>query len=253
MYRFFAIFFCFVFSFFLSGCAAPVAMIWLMQDIQATADKGIEVESEEFEFEVDDPYIISVYVENAKGEEDYYIYASEYNSIRIILPEGVDANDLELTTSAGTIERTKEDSTLYRLFVKEPNLTLEITATDKKTGAQGFLITETIELSAPTLGFKDFSTGEISAEDIKKHGQLILFHDENNPSICLCKGFKLTRVPAVGNKISVNNKSEIFDPEVKSLLSKAAKGDIYIFDQIIISCNGNLADDKASTLVYIIK
>ncbi len=236
----------------MSGCAAPVAMIWLMQDIHSTADKGIEVESEEFEFEVDDPYIISVYVENAKGEEDYYIYASEYNSIRIILPEGVDANDLELTTSAGTIERTKEDSTLYRLFVKEPNLTLEITATDKKTGAQGFLITETIELSAPTLGFKDFSTGEISAEDIKKQGQLILFHDENNRSICLCKGFKLTRVPAVGNKISVNNKSEIFDQEVKLLLSKAAKGDIYIFDEIIISCNGNLADDKASTLVYII-
>ncbi len=253
MYRFFAIFFCLVFTIFLSGCAAPVAMIWLMQDIQATADKGIEMESEEFEFEVDDPYIISVYVENAKGEEDYYIYASEYNSIRIILPEGVDANDLELTTSAGTIERTKEDSTLYRLFVKEPYLTLEITATDKKTGAQGFLITETIELSAPTLGFKDFRTGEISAEDIKKQGQLILFHDENNRSICLCKGFRMTRVPVVGNKISINNKSEIFDLEVKSLLSKGAKGDIYIFDEIIISCNGNLADDKASTLVYIIK
>jgi recombinational DNA repair protein RecR len=63
----------------------------------------------------------------------------------------------------------------------------------------------------------------------------------------------MTRVPVIGNKLSIVNKSEIFDQEVKSLLSKAAKGDIYIFDEIIISCNGNLADDKASTLVYIIK
>ena len=81
----------------------------------------------------------------------------------------------------------------------------------------------------------------------------MLFSDENNRAICLCKGFKLTRVPAAGNKISVNNKTEIFETEVKSLLSKAAKGDIYIFDEIIISCNGNLSDKKASTLVYIIK
>ncbi len=253
MYRFFAIFFCLVFTFFLSGCAAPATLIWLMQD--ANSDKVTLVELEEFEFEEEeeDIYTIGMYVENASGEEEYYVYASEYNSIRINLPEGVDANDLELTTSAGTIERTKEDSTLYRLFVKEPNLTLEITATDKKTGSQGFLITETIKLSIPTLGFKDFSTGEISAEDIKKQGQFILFYNEHNRSICLCKGFRMTRVPVIGNKLSVVNKSEIFDQEVKSLLSKAAKGDIYIFDEIIISCNGNLADDKASTLVYIIK
>jgi hypothetical protein len=224
-----------------------------MQDIQANSNKSTEVDAEEFELGVDDLYTIGIYVENAAGEEEYYVYASEYNSIRINLPEGVDANDLELITSAGTIERTKEDSTLYRLFVKEPNLTLEISATDKKTGAQGFLITETIELSVPTLGFKDFETGEIGIEDFKKQGQLMLFNDENNRSICLCKGFRLTRVPLVGNKISLNNTSEIFDQEVKSLLSKATKGDIYIFDEIIISCNGNLADNKASTLVYIIK
>jgi len=46
---------------------------------------------------------------------------------------------------------------------------------------------------------------------------------------------------------------EAYGSDAKTLVSKAEKGDIYIYEEIMVSCNGYSADKKASTLVYIIK
>jgi hypothetical protein len=171
----------------------------------------------------------------------------------VALPEEMYASDIVLSSTAGTIERTENDSTLFRLFVKEPDISLEITALNQKTGAQGFLITETLEPSVPSLGFNDFESGEISAEDFKKQGQLMVFYDEEIFSLCLCKGFNLIRVPKEGNKITLKNNGDAYGTEAKNLVSKAEKGDIYIFEEIMVSCNGYIADKKATSLVYLIK
>ena len=263
MYRFNYIIISAGLSLCLSGCALPSALTWMLQGEKAETDLSIDEEINEEEFSEEEfneeavveeiPYTIEIYVESINETENYYVYAAEYNRIRIVLPEGVDANDLEVETTSGTIERTKEDSTLYRLFVKEPNLVLEIKARDKKSGAEGFLLTETIELKIPSLGFEDFKSGEIALNDFKKQGQLVVFYDDNHWSICKCKGFKLTRVPAIGNKISVKNDSEVFAAEAKSLISNATKGDVFIFEDIMVSCNGYNADKRAETLIYLIK
>lgn len=263
MYRFNYIIISVGLSLCLSGCALPSALTWMLQGEKSETDLSIDEEFNEEEFSEEEfneeasveeiPYTIEIYVESINETENYYVYAAEYNTIRIVLPEGVDANDLEVETTSGTIERTKEDSTLYRLFVKEPNLVLEIKARDKKSGAEGFLITETIELEIPALGFEDLGPGEIGLDDFKKQGQLVVFYDDNRWSICKCKGFKLTRIPALGNKITIKNNSEVYGADAKALVSNAVKGDIYIFDDIMVSCNGNYADKRAETLIYLIK
>ncbi len=233
----------------LNSCALPVALVWMMSDSQEKSDFAIE-ESEVEEVSLNE---IGMYIETGSDIESYYVYAGEYNSIRIALPEEMYASDIVLSTTAGTIERTENDSTRFRLFVKEPNISLEIIALNQKTGAQGFLITETIEISVPSLGFNDFESGEISAEDFKKQGQLMVFYDEEILSLCKCKGFSLIRVPKEGNKVSLKNNGDDFGTEARNLVSKAEKGDIYIFEEIMVSCNGYSADKKSTSLVYLIK
>lgn len=263
MYRIFYLLIPVICSLSLTACALPAAFAWMLQDDGPKNELGIdeefkeeEISEEEFNEEAmveEIPYNIEIYVESVNETESYYVYAGEYNTIRVVPPEGVNANDLELETTSGTIERTKEDSTLYRLFVREPNIMLEIKAKDTKSTAQGFLITETIELKIPSLGFENFKAGEIPLADFKKQGQLVVSYDENHWSICKCKGFKLTRVPAVGNKSSVNNSSEVFEKDVKFLISNATKGDVFIFEDIMVSCNGYNADKRAESLIYLIK
>jgi len=115
-------------SLLLSGCALPAAMLWMIQGPQENLEYSSEAEVEIAE---DEAYPIGLYIESNDGEGAYYVYAGEYNAIRMSVPVDMYASDIELTTTAGTIERSKDDSTLFILFVKEPNISIEIVASNK--------------------------------------------------------------------------------------------------------------------------
>lgn len=237
-------------SLLLSGCALPAAMLWMIQGPQENLDYSSEAEVEIAE---DEAYPIGLYIESNDGEGAYYVYAGEYNAIRMSVPEDMYASDIELSTTAGTIERSKDDSTLFILFVKEPNISIEIVASNKVNNAQGLLYTETTELPVPKVGLKGIDIDEVKAEEFKKQGQLVLLYDENLLSLCKCNAFTLIHINNEGKKSIVNNESEVFNSETKGIISRAVKGDIYIFNDIKVNCAAYAQDKKTNSLVYIIK
>jgi hypothetical protein len=233
-----------------SGCALPAALLWITQDPQENMDYSTEAEAEVEEVDL---YPIGLYVESNDDEGAYYVYAGEYNSIRMSVPEGMYASDIVLSTTSGTIERSKEDSTLFILYVKEPNLSIEIVASNQVNEAKGLLYTETIELPMPKAGLKGIDMDEVKAEEFKKQGQLVLLYDESLLSLCKCNAFTLIHINNEGKKSIVNNESEVFNSETKGIISRAVKGDIYIFNDIKVNCTAYAQDKKTANLVYIIK
>jgi len=235
-----------------SSCALPLAMMGLYGATPFT-DKR-EEPSPDWNIAVPEPQRIIQITLEGKDEYDYpYIYAAEYNLVRIKVLEGATVENIKLKTTAGTIERTAEDPTLYRLFVKEPGIAVEITAEDGSTGTYGLLVVETINFPLPQPCLNLQENGQIDAETFKKQGQLMLLSNEKLPGLCLCSGFILTRIGADGKKESVKNDKDAFSESVKVLTAKAQKGDIYIFDEIAISCPGFTEAKKARGLVYVLK
>lgn len=235
-----------------SSCALPLAMLGFVQE-------GEREEKEEFSFEDefdetrDYKNYISVYIENEKGEEQYALFAGEYNRVRIDLPVGVKPEDVELTTTAGKIQRTEEDATLFSIFVEEANIAVEITAKEKNGKAFGYLMTETVYFPTPTPYLPAEDNGQISIEDFKKQGQLILDQNEDYAILCKCTGFRITRIAKDGSREMVDNGGDAFSQETKILTAKASSGDIYIFENIMVNCPGYVKDKQSRNLVYILK
>jgi hypothetical protein len=233
-----------------SSCALPLALMGFYTDgsssIEETIVPDLYIENPP------DEYNIVITMEGR--EEDYlsYIYAGEYNGVRITVPEGLKAENITLKTTAGTIERT-EDPTLFRLFIKEPNIAVEITAEDSETDSYGILIGETVNfpLPEPCLNFEE--NGEMTAVTFKKQGQLMLKNTSSIPVLCLCTGFNLTRISSDAKRESVKNNSDAFGEPAKALIAKAVKGDIYIFEEILVNCPGFTEAKKARSLVYVLK
>jgi hypothetical protein len=235
-----------------SSCALPLAVLGFNSD--GYSEKPFPEDNWEWDEKDDINYNKYIFIipENEKGEEVYYIFAGEYNRLRLELPDGVNSEDVTLNTTAGVIERTDTDSNVFRLLVKEPNIVIEITATDKKSGASGYLIMETIPVPLPLAKLKDEDNGSIDIEAFKKQGQLQL---SNNSSdlLCLCKSFTVTRLSVDAKRETLQNSGDAFTEQTKLLVAKAEKGDIYIFDEIMVSCTGYSVDKKARSLVYILK
>jgi hypothetical protein len=162
--------------------------------------------------------------------------------------------DIELKSSAGTIERTETDSTLFRLYVKEPGLSVEITAKDTVSGAGGLFYGESVEYPLPEACLNLKEQGEMDVDNFKKQGQLMLrFKNEKNPKLCKCLGFVITRISSDAKKESVKNDGDAFTANTKNLITKAQKGDYFIFDDIKVQCNANSEPKKLRSLVYNLK
>lgn len=237
----------------LSGCAIPLAFVGLYSASQEDllTKEQIPDKIEDIS-EVD--YSIGIVLENADEDGNAYIYAGEYNSLRIFIPEGMDPFNIELKSSAGTIERTETDSTLFRLYVKEAGLSVEITAKDTVSGASGLFYGESVELPLPEACLNLKEQGEIDLENFKKQGQMMLnYKHEKNPKLCKCLGFIVTRISSDAKKESVKNDGEAFTTNTKNLIAKAQKGDYFIFDEIKVQCNANSEPRKVRSLVYNLK
>jgi hypothetical protein len=233
-----------------SSCALPLALLGFYTD----GSSNIE-ETRVPDWYIENPpdeYNIGILMDGRDEEEVTYIYAGEYNGVRIIVPEGLKAENITLKTTAGTIERT-EDPTLFRLFIKEPNIAVEITAEDSETDSYGILIGETVNFPLPEPCLNLEENGEMTAETFKKQGQLMLKITSSIPVLCLCNGFNLTRISSDAKRESVKNNTDAFEGPVKVLIAKAVKGDIYIFEEILVNCPGFTESKKARSLVYILQ
>lgn len=234
-----------------SSCALPLAMMGLY----GTAFESAKIERPSPDWHEERAVKPASFIDiSLEGKEEYdypYVYAGEYNLIRVQVTAGETVENISLETTAGTIERTAEDPALYRLYVKEPGIAVEITAVDKITGISGLLVVETINFPLPQPCLNLEENGQMNAETFKKQGQLMLRSDDKLPGLCLCSGFILTRIGADGKKESVKNDKDAFSESVKVLTAKAQKGDIYIFDEIAVNCPGFAEAKKTRSLVYV--
>jgi hypothetical protein len=238
-----------------SGCAVPLAFVGLYSTPREDFSENNQIPDEnenENTFEID--YSIGIVLENMDENGNAYIYAGEYNSLRIFIPDETDPMNVELKSSAGTIERTETDSTLFRLYVKEPGLSVEVTAKDTVTGTGGLFYGESVEYPLPQACLNLIENGEMDLENFKKQGQIMLkYKNEKNPKLCKCLGFIITRISPDAKKESVKNDGEAFTTNTKNLISKAQKGDYFIFDEIKVQCTANTEPRKLRSLVYNLK
>lgn len=235
-----------------SSCALPLAFLGFSSD--RYSEEVFPEDNWEYEEKDDIDYDkhISITAENESGEEIYYIFAGEYNRIRLQLPDGVNPEGVTVNTTAGVIERTEADPNVFRLLVKEPHIAIEITASDNKSDASGYLIMETIPVPLPLAKLKDEDNGLIDIEAFKKQGQLQLSNNSED-FLCLCKSFTVTRLSVDAKRETLQNLGDAFTEQTKLLVAKAEKGDIYIFDEIMVFCTGYSVDKRARSLVYILK
>lgn len=241
-----------VFIFLFNSCALPLAIMGLNNSGDQGFSENKEIDMPDIDF--NEEYTIAIVLENTSADGSGSIIAGEYNSIRIFVPEGVSPENVILESSAGTIERTESDSTLFRIFVTEPGLAVEIIARDTLKGYSGIFYGESIELPAPTPCLNMNDNGEFDVERFKKQGQLMLKNEQQNlPQLCKCLGFIIIRISSDSIKEAVKNDGDAFTNNTKNLISKAQKGDIFIFDEIKIQCAANSEPKKLRSLVYILK
>ncbi len=242
---------CFILLIILNGsCALPLALVGLVQE---NTDKEI-VFDEKFEAEIiEEPAYIAIYIVNENGEKLYNIISGEYNRIKIDLPEGVLPEEVELTSTAGTIRRTDDDPSVFSIFVKEANIAVEISANEKNGKAFGYLMTETVFYPIPSAILAGEDNGQISTENFIKQGQLLLNTQKDVPVLCKCTEFRLIRIDFEGKRESSNNVGDAFSLETMKLTAKAVPGDIYIFENISVNCPGYIKDKQSRNLVYIMK
>jgi hypothetical protein len=239
-------------SLFLSGCAIPLALVGLYGTAGDNSESSQIPDS--FEKNNEEDFLIGIVLENADEDGNAYIYAGEYNSLRIFIPEEIDPMNIELKSSAGTIEKTETDSTLFRLYVNEPGLTIEIIAKDSVSGAEGLFYGESIEFPVPEACLNLKENGEMDVETLKKQGQIMLkYKNEKYPKLCKCLGYIVTKVSSDSKRESVKNDGEAFTSNTRNLIAKAQKGDFFIFDEIKVQCSANTEPRKLRSLVYNLK
>ena len=214
-----------------SICALPLAFYGIMQNSSS------KMEYEEFDdlAETENLEYIQIYLETENGEEQDFIYTGEYNRIRIDLPDGIEAENIIMETTAGTLERTESDPTVFRILVKEENIDIEITAIEKNGRAEGYFYTQSVNFPLPQPGLLEEDNGNISIEKFKKQGQLILTNKTELPYLCKCNSFSVTRISKDNKRETVKNSGDAFSLELKALTAKAEAGDIFIFEDISVS------------------
>ena len=179
------------------------------------------------------------------------LYIGIRNPLRIEI-ENFDLEDVELTSTSGTIRR------INNLYYIKPDREGEITinATAQIDNEEQLVSTRVFyarELPLPYAILNSLRSGSILDVNMKEQRKLLIKSDiyetENYYNVTQ---FRLTRVSADGytvNRIRDLNRTANFGASVLELVKEARKGDMYIFNEIeVVGANGERR--KLQALVF---
>jgi len=196
-----------------------------------------------------------VYIEG--GMIERHLYTNIPNTIRIFTEDG-NTGHLQVTTTYGTIKVADATKGLYSYFSKGKGTVVEIIAEDTTNNVFIAKDFELVDMPAPTAVLWSYRKAlpnnkgiTFTADEIKRHNAIVLYHNQNIPVLCNARSYQLTRVDSDGKRFVSINESETgqFTDESMQLIQAAQPGDIYVIEDIKTRCTDLLINDIA----YIIK
>lgn len=195
-----------------------------------------------------------VYIEGGMIEK--HLYSNIPNTIRIFTEDG-NTSHLEVTTTYGNIQLADAKKGLYNFLSKGKGILVEIVATDTINNTFVAKSFELVDMPAPTAVLWSYRTRlpqnkvvSFTADEIKRHNAIVLYHNQRIPVLCNARSYQLTRVDSDGKRFVSINESETgqFTEESMSLIQAAQPGDIYIIQDIKTLCSSLPIND----IVYVI-
>jgi len=181
-------------------------------------------------------------------EELEALYIGIRNPLRIET-ENFDLNDLTITSSVGTVRRIND---LY--YIKPSQKGEVVIKATVKNGSQEMLVSSrkfyVRELPLPYALLSSLRGGEILSANLRSQRKLLvksdIYETDNYYNVTR---FALTRISSDGytvNKLRDQNRTANFGASVMELVSKAERGDMYIFNEIeVVGASGERKELQA--------
>lgn len=177
------------------------------------------------------------------GERSVAISASKMNVFYIgvdnpveISAAGVNSEHVKVSMDGGTITRNSDGTYTVRATVPSNNAKVNVSA-DGLNASKGFRV-KRIPDPVPKLSKKRggvMSPGEFKAQP----GVLPVLENFDFDTKCAIKGFRLVRVAPRSDAEVRPNRGGKYNPDAKTLISKAKPGDRYFFEDIKCECPGD--------------
>lgn len=196
-----------------------------------------------------------VYIEG--GMIENHLYSNIPNTIRIFTEDG-NTSHLEVMTTYGKIQVADAKRGLYDYFSKGKGIVVEIVAIDTINNTFVAKNFELVDMPAPTAILWSYRTRlpqnkvlSFTADEIKRHNAIVLYHNQPIPVRCNARSYQVTRVDKDGKRFVSINESETgqFTEESMSLIQAAQSGDIYIIQDIKTLCSSF----PINNIVYVIQ
>lgn len=181
------------------------------------------------------------------------IYVGVDNLIKVVCP-GLTIAEYVVTTDKGTIIRTNNE-----LFKLKPTSTGQVTV---QVWVKGKVKQKKVFQAVPVPDPKPLLGSFQKTSDTVQLGMFkamagIWLHTES-PELkdkCEVVSFRITQIGAdfTDGKMftkSLKNTGAKFDSDAQKLISEAAPGDVYIFDEIKVKCPGDTAERELTPMVY---
>ncbi len=228
-------------SFFLllltQSCALPYLFLHLRDDETRTMDIDFLEASKQIPEEEEDFSLFKLRMINPIYLGENIVIAGEPQLIGLEYGSEYDPIHIQVRSSSAQIEKT-EDPTRYRLLIGESGIQVEIIAIDTLSGVSHAIQVKSVGMDLPLALLPGAEGNSMSKTDFHSLGQIFLQNQKQVPLLCKCNGFKVERKKKDGAVEQAITDSESFSAEVKLLVKKAEIGDIYIFDEISVSCPG---------------
>lgn len=164
---------------------------------------------------------------------------------------GVSSNDLSVTASGVTL--TKDGTSHYNVRASTPG---DATITLSGGGLPPTKFTYKVKRipdPIPLLGAQKFPSAIPNGTFKAQGGIAAVLENFDFDAKCEVAGYTVAHQKKRADVVEQNNTGARYDPEVQSLIQRAAPGDVYYFLDIKAKCPGDIATRKLGDLVFKIR
>lgn len=164
---------------------------------------------------------------------------------------GVSSNELNVTASGVTL--TKDGTSHYNVRASTPG---DATITLSGGGLPPTKFTYKVKRipdPIPLLGAQKFPSAIPNGTFKAQGGIAAVLENFDFDAKCEVAGYTVAHQKKRADVVEQNNTGARYDPEVQSLIQRAAPGDVYYFLDIKAKCPGDIATRKLGDLVFKIR
>ena len=169
-----------------------------------------------------------------------------------VLVSGAPQENVRLIANSGSGARLeKKDDIHYNVRVSTPGETSLTVSCDGAEQTFKYRV-KRIPDPTPMLGGKHKSKHMGNGEFKAQTGLAIVLENCDYDTDCEIVGFTVVRLPRKDDTVELENFGGRFNPAVQKLISQAAPGDRYFFDDIKVKCPGDEASRNINSLDFYI-